>query len=230
MSDMTHYINIPRAAKLVLGVFFAGLISFGTYSLCLAALKGFNNASTHQKKDASVCLSAQEAELIMLVNRYREQRGLPSIEVSRSLTTVARLHASDLQHHTPNQGTDSRGMECNMHSWSSHGSWTAGCYTSDHRFADLMRSKPREITANAYDGAGYEVVYWTSGQPTTPALAFESWSRSPDHRALLFETGKWSGIHFKAIGAAFSENYVVLWFGQRTDPQGSVPPCENSPR
>ena len=93
-----------------------------------------------------------------------------------------------------------------------------------------MRGKPREITTNTYDDVGYEVVYWTSGQATSPALAFESWNRSPDHQALLFETGKWSGIRFKAIGAGFTENYVVLWFGPITDPLGSLPSCESSPR
>jgi hypothetical protein len=227
---MTRYINIPKSAGLILGVILAGLISFGTYSLCLAALKGFNNSSTHQKRDAADCLSAREADLIKMVNQYRERRGLPSIPVSRSLATVARLHASDLQNHTPDKGIDSRGMDCNMHSWSSYGNWTAGCYTNDHRFADLMRSKPREISANAYDDVGYEIVYWTTGQPTTPALAFESWNKSPDHRALIFETGKWAGIRFKAIGAAFTENYVVLWFGPLQDPSGSLSPCEDGRR
>jgi uncharacterized protein YkwD len=88
-----------------------------------------------------------------------------------------------------------------------------------------MRNKPREITSNAYDDVGYEIVYWTSVSPTSPTKAFESWAKSPAHRALIFETGKWAGINFKAVGVGISDNYVVLWFGPTLDPLGPLPHC-----
>ena len=67
------------------------------------------------------CLSSKEAELIRLVNEYRESQGLPHIENSRSLNMVARIHAIDLFENSPAEGKDSRGYDCNLHSWSKNG-------------------------------------------------------------------------------------------------------------
>jgi uncharacterized protein YkwD len=218
--------SVSGTPPLVLGTLLAGMIIICTPStFCLAAPEQPAVSSTHKKKDEASCLSPQETEMIRLVNHYRERRGLPPVPVSRSLVMVARLHALDLQQNRPDQGSDSRGMTCNMHSWSSRGDWKPGCYTNDHRNADLMRAKPREITGNVYREAGYEAVYWISSPPVDPQLVLEGWAKSPDHRALLFESGKWVGINFKALGVGVTDNFAVLWFGTMRDPLGTLLPC-----
>lgn len=174
------------------------------------------------------CLATQEIELVKLLNDYRARRGLSKVTASLSLTKVARIHADDLQNNRPDQGKDARGMKCNMHSWSSKGFWKGGCYTGDHLYADLMRQKPRELTANAYDDVGYEAAYWNSNTPIDPQTVIESWLRSSDHRALLFETNKWEGINFVSVGVGFSNNYAVIWIGTLKDPLGSLLPCSQT--
>ena len=47
-----------------------------------------------------------------VINRYRQEQGLPAIPISVSLTLVAEAHVKDLQAANPVTGS------CNLHSWS----------------------------------------------------------------------------------------------------------------
>lgn len=171
------------------------------------------------------CLSPREAELFRLLNDYREKHGLPPIANSRSLNKVARIHAIDLYNNNPAEGKDLRGQECNLHSWSDQGFWSAVCYTSDHAYAELMRNKPREITGDAYPGAGYENAYWTSAHEIVPIKALESWKKSIPHNAVILETGKWQQNNLLAMGVGVYKNYALFWVGTMVDPDGPLQPC-----
>ena len=94
----------------------------------------------HYKID-SVCLSAEEYKLYNLINEYRAEYDLKPIELSRSLTYVAQVHVWDLNINEPDSAN-----HCNLHSWSAQGDWTACCYTSDHKEANCVWQKPRELT------------------------------------------------------------------------------------
>ena len=201
------------------------LCPFGVGSACgFTAPERTAYAAALQKIAARPCLSPEEVELVTLINLYRGRRGLPAVAISRSLVQTARVHVQDLQDNYLPNTRDRRGLHCNLHSWSSRGSWQPVCYTSDHAYADLMRSKPREITARAYDEVGYEVAYYSSSE-ATPGKAMEAWSKSQRHRDLIFEMAKWSGAHLKAVGAAVSDNYAVAWFGETPDSLGLLPAC-----
>lgn len=171
------------------------------------------------------CLSEAESELIQLINTYRNENGLSSVPVSRSLTTVAKWHVIDLKENNPDVGTD-HGYACNLHSWSNAQPtlWSAVCYTGDHQYAQGMWNKPREITNNAYSGNGFENAYWSSGQVSATG-AFNGWKNSPGHNAVILETGIWAGQNFPAMGVAVYEHYAVLWFGSSTDSQGTIENC-----
>ncbi|MCK9996167.1 MAG: hypothetical protein KAH56_07795, partial [Candidatus Krumholzibacteria bacterium] len=106
------------------------------------------------------CLSENEATLAQLLNEYRQAQGLEAIPVTVSLTAVAQWHVWDLDVNEP------QGGECNLHSWSDGSLWTPLCYTADHANASGMWDKPREISANAYSGNGFEIAYWSSGTAT----------------------------------------------------------------
>jgi uncharacterized protein YkwD len=172
------------------------------------------------------CMSSEEALLANMVNDYRNDNGLADVPVSKSLVTVAQWHVLDLNLNHPDSGVDPRGLACNLHSWSDwHPSlWTAVCYTIDHYYATGMWIKPSEITDNAYTGNGYENAYWTSGQATA-ADALSGWQISQGHREVILEQGIWSGAHWPAMGVGIYEHYAVLWFGDASDPQGSVGEC-----
>ncbi len=184
------------------------------------------NFTTKSSTPSSVCLTAEEAELVRLVNEYRGQNGLASVPASKSLTEVAHWHVLDLHENNPDSGTDSRGLACNMHSWSDQRPdlWSAVCYTSDHYYASGMWDKPEEITEGVYYWTGYENAYGTSGQATAQA-ALDGWKSSPGHNAVILEEGIWDGKNWPAMGVGIYEHHAVLWFGDGTDPQGTVTQC-----
>jgi len=175
------------------------------FRVCIvsAALLFFTHASLAQ------ALSAEEKKLYDLVMKYRAEKGLPVIPISKSLTVVAQTHAKDLQDNNPAQG------RCNMHSWSSKGRWTPCCYTDDHAKASCMWSKPRELTS--YQGDGYEISYMNSPDATAEE-ALAGWKRSPGHNQVVINAGMWN-TPWKAIGIGVYKSYAVIWFGHEPDDQ-----------
>lgn len=171
------------------------------------------------------CLSEKEAELFRLVNEYREEHGLPPVANARSLNKVARMHAIDLVEHSPAEGKDSRGLNCSMHSWSDNGAWSPVCYTTDHKYADAMWDKPREITKFTYNGDGYENVYATSDFEVNPKKVLDAWKKSPSHNAVILESGIWKGSNLLAFGVGIYKNHAVMWVGSQIDPLGSMQAC-----
>jgi uncharacterized protein YkwD len=156
-------------------------------------------------------LSNEERKLLLLVNEYRESRGLPSVPLSASLTKVAQVHAKDLtENHSHNR-------RCNMHSWSRGGEWTACCYRDNHKNPECMWDKPREIAG--YNSNGYEIVYWHS-HAVLAANALEVWKKSPGHHAVIANLGPFKDADWKAIGVGIYEGYATVWFGEMEDDTG----------
>jgi len=184
-----------------------------------------NPSTTPSKGNPEICLTPEEYKLAKLVNEYRRSVGLPDVPLSRSLTMVAQYHVKDLQINKPNSGTDPRGEECNMHSWSNKGIWTPVCYTKDHEYAEGMWNKPREITGKVYTGNGYENAAWASPGPISADRALNLWKNSPGHNNVIVEKDIWAGSKWPAMGVGIYENYAVLWFGDAADPAGTVGVC-----
>ncbi len=156
---------------------------------------------------SEACVSAEEKKLFQLINEYRSSKGLSEIPFSASLTKVAQAHVRDLENHFD---FDPRG-DCNPHSWSSEGSWTSCCYTNDHKAAECMWDKPKEIAG--YDSPGYEIAYFaSSGAKAREGL--EGWIRSPSHHPLIINTGIWEQVTWEAVGVGIYGKYAVVWFGQ----------------
>ena len=175
------------------------------------------------------CLSPAEAMLLKSVNEYRVINKLPMIKNSRSLNKVARVHAIDLVENRPESGVDSRGLDCNMHSWSRRGFWSPVCYTSDHYYLLGMLKKPGEITRQVYSDVAYENVYWSSLPEVFPYRAIDAWQKSHAHNALILELGKWQGSRWTALGVGIYKNVATIWFGSMPDPLGPLPACEPAP-
>jgi hypothetical protein len=151
-----------------------------------------------------------DGTLAEVINAYRVEKGLPEIPVSPSLTTVAEAHVRDLSENHPNTAN------CNLHSWSDKGNWTACCYTDDHANAGCSWSKPRELTK--YKGNGYEIAAWSSNG-ITASQALSMWKNSEGHHNVILNKGVWADAAWNAMGAAIYNGYAVVWFGQEYDNQ-----------
>ena len=185
----------------------AGTTSAGTTSA------GTTSAGTTEGGTTGVVpegCSEDAAELVMLLNAYRAEKGKPPIPLSPSLCIVGDTHAQDLVDNSPDAAP-----ECNLHSWSNAGSWSPCCYTADHAQAKCMWDKPKELTS--YPGNGYENA--ASGAQG-PAGALDLWKGSPAHNDVILNQGIWKDFPWGAVGAGFDGGYAVLWFGQEADPAG----------
>ncbi len=178
-------------------------------------------------------LSANEKELIKLVNDYREQHGKKRLKVSKSLMKVARTHINDLNMNFDiyNRPVDARGMEGNLHSWSDKGNWTPVVYTRDHEYSKLMHNKPKEIAS--YNQDGFEVA--AGGVSTlTPQYALKLWQNSPSHNDVILSQNGWADptpelaengfTGLSNMGVAINGKYACIWFSNNNngivDPMG----------
>lgn len=148
-----------------------------------------------------------------MINAYRAERGLPAIPLSPSLTRVAEAHAQDLE------SASTRPAQCNLHSWSGAGRWTACCYTDDHAKAACMWAKPREITGGAYPGDGFEIAH-SGSAGVTPESALSGWQTSPGHHDVMLNRGTWASMPWRAMGVAVTAHHALVWFGKEADPAG----------
>lgn len=157
-------------------------------------------------------VSLTEWEIFQQINQYRAEKGLKPVPLSGSLTYVAQQHVLDLAENNPVSG------RCNLHSWSSKGSWSPCCYTEDHKRAACMWNKPRELTN--YPGEGYEIAYWTN-EPLEPhafaTKALKVWKHSPGHNSVIINNYEWRSSDWKAMGVGYFKGYLVVWFGADPD-------------
>jgi uncharacterized protein YkwD len=192
---------------------FAFLLSF----FLLGAASYTPDPSPKQPVSAAECLTPEELKLYDMIIEYRKSANLPPIPLSQGLTKVAKAHTQDLMDNY-NFSPDNT---CNPHSWSEKGSWTPCCYTADHKQAQCMWNKPKEIAG--YGGSGYEIAYYTSGEASAEE-ALDGWKLSPGHNPLLINTGIWASVKWKAMGIALYKNYGAVWFGEVVD--SPIQPCE----
>jgi len=159
---------------------------------------------------AEICLSSEEKKLYDLIMAYRKSKRLAPIPYSAKLSKVAQAHVRDLETNYNYENAST----CNPHSWSDKGTWRSCCYTSDHKQASCMWTKPEEIAG--YEGAGYEIAYYSSaGANATEGL--EGWKKSPGHNPLIINSGTWSKMKWQAIGIGIYGQYGAVWFGEEAD-------------
>ena len=175
--------------------------------------------------DMDTPLSEKEKELVKLINDYRISLGKRPLNVSKSLTYVARTHTKDQILHFEYDLKDERGLPANLHSWSKYGNWTPVMYTADHKYGALTRKKPKELTQ--YNFGGGEI---STGQQNydqihqiTPIVAFTNWKNSPGHNeCMIEENALYDVFHADQImGVSIHDGFANVWFGEDpTDPAG----------
>lgn len=179
------------------------------FSFSLLFLLQSNSSPILTSKE--VCLNSEEKKVYDLIMQYRKSKKLGTIPLSEKLSRVAQLHARDL---AENYTHDPQNNPCNPHSWSAKGTWTPCCYTNDHKEAQCMWDKPKEIAD--YPTFGYEIAYYSS-RGATAQEGLDGWKLSPGHNPLLINSGMWSKIKWEAIGIGFYKEYGIVWFGETKD-------------
>ncbi len=180
-------------------------------------------AQKDSSKITKVCFTENEMILYKLVMQYRKTLGLPEIPLSSSLSYVAQTHVKDLAIYHPDKSG------CNLHSWSNNGKWSSCCYTPDHKQANSMWNKPRELTN--YKGNGYEIAFnvWHSDDANyivTAEEALKGWKESKGHNEVVTNKGIWKTTQWNAIGIGIYKGYAVIWFGAEKDAEPMPVVCK----
>jgi hypothetical protein len=189
----------------------------------LVALASIFVISSFQNTKDEVCLSPKEMELFNSINEYRKANGLSPIKLSKSLCKVAQAHAYDLSYNRPFSST------CNMHSWSDKGKWTSCCYTADHKQAQCMWNKPRELSN--YKGDGFEISHGFqqfdsfSGDTVTVKSSLEGWKNSKGHNNVILNKEIWAKMKWNAIGIGINRDFSCVWFGTEEDTETEPKGC-----
>ena len=190
--------------------------------IILTLLFVFQTSDTVQSITAietAICLNPEEKKLYTMMMDYRKAKGLGPIRISAQLSQVAQAHARDLAENYKFDGKN----KCNPHSWSSKGKWSSCCYTNDHKKAQCMWDKPREIAG--YESAGYEIAYYSSAGASA-AEGLEGWKKSPSHNPLIVNEGIWNKVDWKGVGVGVYKEYGVVWFGELED-KSPIINCDN---
>jgi hypothetical protein len=197
-------LNMPRL------IFFITLAA-----ICLLGGVGLQLAAQPHNVD-NFCISPAEEKLTQLINAFRRQNRLAEIQLSASLSFVAKTHVADLQLHRPDTSI------CNTSSWSNKGLWTPCCYQPYVPKNECMWDKPKELTP--YTFRGYELSYYEEGIIQVDSL-WKLWRTTPEVVDLLLARGIHSDKTWAAFGVGISDNYASLWLGQRADPKGRPRIC-----
>jgi uncharacterized protein YkwD len=165
-----------------------------------------------EEDEDMLSMNEEEMKLYEIMMQYREEKGLPRIPISKSLTYVAKVHVRDLH-----ENYFSFDASCNLHSWSYNDIWTGCCYTPDQAAAAYMWIKPRELTS--YIGNGYEIAtgYSRSGYAMNAETALSGWQSSPGHNNTIINEDKWKDVQWNAVGMGIYKGFAVTWFGQELD-------------
>lgn len=175
--------------------------------------------------DMDTPLSEKEKELVKLINDYRISLGKRPLNVSKSLTYVARTHTKDQILHFEYDLKDERGLPANLHSWSKYGNWTPVMYTDDHQYGALTRKKPAELTQYKLGGLEISVGQQNYDQvhQITPSVALRLWKNSPGHNHEIIKDNILYDVYHaeRIMGISIHDGFANVWFGSDpNDPAG----------
>ena len=132
---------------------------------------------------------------IFLINKYRKEKKLPAIPLSKSLSYVARQHVKDLDIN----------LKTMSHSWS-----TCNYNHSDNKTFNCMWLKPSELTN--YKSYGYECIFSISDGGASAQEALNAWKKSINHNNVILNKSIWKSMNWNALGVGIYKNYAAIWF------------------
>ncbi len=191
-----------------------------TFALFCLFVSTFSTTVSAQQMNVpeDICVNGFEQQLYALIDNYRNENEAHTIEISKKLTFVAKLHARDLYHNRIDRDS------CSMQSWSDKGFWNACCFSErDNAKQSCMWDKPKEITG--YGGKAYEVIYNGGSEPKR---IMELWKGSSFYSDILKNAGRYANKDWAAIGIGQYKNVTVVWFGEIEDEENEVQNCSGT--
>ena len=180
-------------------------------------LLSLNILSQDKNIPENFCISENENVLFELIDSLRAENELPELQLSISLSFVAKTHVKDLNDNNPDTSI------CNMNSWSDKGNWRACCHNKYLPDPACIVDKPKELTN--YKGEGHELAYWEFGD-ADPDSIFKLWNELDQTRYFILNQEKWKSYKWKAIGVGIHNGYACIWFGEESDKNGSPLVCD----
>lgn len=165
------------------------------------------------------CISSEEFQLYQLINDYRKAFALTPIDLSKSLSFVAKEHVHDL---AVNFNPDSA---CNLHSWSDKGRWTPICFPSEQSKKNNVWLKAKEIIG--YPTEAYEITFWSNAE-SSPREILNFWRENKASQDILLNKLDWKKKSWKSIGIGIENGYTVVWLGESIDFEVSISVCGSS--
>ena len=186
------------------------------FSACMvmSAPLAFAQQKTSKTIPLSYSVEHNEIQLSDAINKFRTKKGLGELQLSPSLSFVARTHLNDIRLHSK----DEHG--CNLNSWSGKGKWTACCFNSKQKNLDLMTTKPAEITD--FRGKGYEIVIIAKRGVSARDLA-ELWLNSTATEEFLLNSGQWSSHNWQSMGISIYHSFASIWLSDMPDRITDIP-------
>jgi hypothetical protein len=191
------------------------ILAISALNICIVAQ---NPSQEKAGVPEDYCLNDEELQLFNLLNDLRKSRGLPALQLSKSLSYTAYQHVRDLYINRP----DTSG--CNMHSWSDKGNWTPVCFPREQGKKKNVCDKPKELTM--YPGQAHEILYWVNGT-ALPEEIFDQWRNTNQSSSLILNTGKWLKTNWKNMGISIYKGYSSMWLGEAIDPDTELKLCHS---
>ena len=162
---------------------------------------------------ADFCIDKNEMQLFNSINELRIAYEKEPLQLSASLSYVAKTHVNDLITNHPDTSI------CNLSSWSNKGNWTPCCYNSYFPNPDCMWDKPKELTNFTF--RGYELALYFDDKPV-PDSVIALINETKEALEMLLTQGEYKEKKWMSCGIGINAHYVSVWFAQRKDP--SLPP------
>ncbi len=157
----------------------------------------------------TLCISSEESKLVRLITQYRISLNLSPIQLSSSLTTVAKTHLKDLEDNPPT-------LDCSPHSWSKKGKWTSCCYTDNLSSKECMYNKAKEIVD--YNENSFEIYYFEHEENVSLSdRSLKYWKLNPEINNIITNQSSWKNLNWKSMGVAINKRYSILWLGTERD-------------
>jgi hypothetical protein len=157
---------------------------------------------------ANYSITKNEMKLSDAINAFRSKHDLGELQLSPSLSFVAKTHLNDIRLYSK----DEHG--CNMNSWSDKGKWIPCCFNEKQKNMDLMTSKPSEIIG--FRGKGYEIVIASKKGASTKDLV-ALWLNTKSTQDFIMNKGLWSNRNWQCMGVSIYNGFASIWASEMPD-------------
>jgi hypothetical protein len=139
---------------------------------------------------------------------------LGELQLSPSLSYVAKTHLNDIRLHSKDQ------HGCNLNSWSNKGNWTACCFNGKQKDLELMTTKPNEIAG--FRGKGYEIVIMAKKGASAKNLT-DLWLDATMTQEFILNAGQGSSRNWQSMGISIYHGFASIWLSEMPDRITEIP-------